>query len=102
MRAVVITEYGDVDVLKIQEVPDPAPGPDQVLVQVTASAMNRADLMQRLGQYPAPGPKPAYEVPGLEYSGRIAAVGSQVVDWSVGDAVTVSYTHLTLPTIYSV
>jgi len=43
MRAVVITEYGDVDVLKIQEVPDPAPGPDQVLVQVTASAMNRAD-----------------------------------------------------------
>ena len=64
MRAVVITEYGDVDVLKIQEVPDPDPGPDQVLVQVTASAMNRADLMQRLGQYPSPGPAPAYEVPG--------------------------------------
>ena len=58
MRAVVITEYGDVDVLKIQEVPDPDPGPDQVLVEVTSSAMNRADLMQRQGQYPAPGPKP--------------------------------------------
>ena len=87
MRAVVITEYGDVDVLKIQEVPDPDPGPDQVLVEVTASAMNRADLAQRLGQYPAPGPKPLHEIPGLEYSGRIAAVGSQVMDWSVGDAV---------------
>jgi putative PIG3 family NAD(P)H quinone oxidoreductase len=87
MRAVVITEYGDVDVLKIQEVPDPDPGPDQVLVEITSSAMNRADLMQRQGQYPAPGPKPAYEVPGLEYSGRIAAVGSQVMDWAVGDAV---------------
>jgi len=49
--------------------------------------MNRADLLQRAGQYPAPGPQPEYEVPGLEFSGTIAAVGSQVVSWSPGDAV---------------
>jgi len=84
---VVITEYGDVDVLQVQEVPAPVPGPDEVLVEVMASAMNRADLLQRAGQYPAPGPQPEYEVPGLEFSGTIAAVGSQVVSWSPGDAV---------------
>ena len=67
MRAVVITEYGNEDVLEVQEVPDPSPGPDQVIVGVTASAMNRADLLQRAGQYPAPGPKPLHEIPGLEY-----------------------------------
>ena len=83
----VITEYGDVDVLQVQEVPAPVPGPDEVLVEVMASAMNRADLLQRAGQYPAPGPQPEYEVPGLEFSGTIAAVGSQVVSWSPGDAV---------------
>ena len=82
-----ITEYGDVDVLQVQEVPAPVPGPDEVLVEVMASAMNRADLLQRAGQYPAPGPQPEYEVPGLEFSGTIAAVGSQVVSWSPGDAV---------------
>ena len=87
MRAVVITEYGDVDVLQVQEVPAPVPGPDEVLVEVMASAMNRADLLQRAGQYPAPGPQPEYEVPGLEFSGTIAAVGSQVVSWSPGDPV---------------
>ena len=87
MRAVVITEYGDVDVLQVQEVPAPVPGPDEVLVEVMASAMNRAELLQRAGQYPAPGPQPEYEVPGLEFSGTIAAVGSQVVSWSPGDAV---------------
>ena len=87
MRAVVITEYGDVDVLQVREVPAPVPGPDEVLVEVMASAMNRADLLQRAGQYPAPGPQPEYEVPGLEFSGTIAAVGSQVVSWSPGDAV---------------
>ena len=49
MRAVVITEYGNEDVLEVQEVPEPSPGPDQVVVGVTASAMNRADLLQRAG-----------------------------------------------------
>ena len=87
MRAVVIPKYGDADVLELREIADPEPGPDQVLVEVVASAMNRADLLQRAGQYPAPGPKPLFEIPGLEFSGRIGSVGSQVQRWSVGDAV---------------
>jgi len=87
MRAAVITEYGSEDVLDVQEVPDPVAGPDQVVVDVTASAMNRADLLQRVGQYPAPGPKPEFEIPGLEYSGVILAIGSEVSGWSVGDPV---------------
>ena len=68
------------------EVPDPTPpGPDEVLVEVAASAVNRADLLQRAGFYPPPPGAPPY--PGLECSGRIAAVGSSVTDWTVGDEV---------------
>ena len=87
MRAVVIPKYGDADVLELREIADPEPGPDQVLVEVVASAMNRADLLQRAGQYPAPGPKPLFEIPGLEFSGRVGCVGSQVERWSIGDEV---------------
>ena len=58
MQAVVITEPGGPDVLKIQEVPDPVPGPDDVLVDVKASALNRADTLQRQGGYPAPPGSP--------------------------------------------
>lgn len=87
MRAVVIPKYGDADVLELREIADPEPGPDQVSVEVVASAMNRADLLQRAGQYPAPGPKPLFEIPGLEFSGRVGFVGSQVERWSVGDEV---------------
>ena len=87
MRAVVIPEYGDVDVLELREIPDPEPGPDQVLVEVVASAMNRADLLQRMGQYPAPWAKPLHEIPGLEFSGQIGAVGAEVERWSIGDKV---------------
>lgn len=87
MRAVVIPEYGDVDVLEVREIPDPEPGPDEVVVAVRSTAMNRADLLQRAGLYPAPGPAPEYEVPGLEFAGVVAAVGRQVTAWSEGDAV---------------
>lgn len=87
MRAVVIPEYGDVDVLEVREIPDPDPGPDEVVVAVRSTAMNRADLLQRAGLYPAPGPAPEYEVPGLEFAGVVAAVGRQVTAWSEGDAV---------------
>lgn len=87
MRAVVIPEYGGVDVLQVREVPDPAPGPEEVLVNVACSAMNRADLLQRMGLYPAPGPKPEFEIPGLEFAGTIAARGERVTGWSVGDEV---------------
>ncbi len=87
MRAVVIPQYGGVDVLQVREVPDPTLGPDEVMVIVVCSAMNRADLLQRMGLYPAPGPKPAFEIPGLEYAGIIAACGERVTGWSVGDEV---------------
>ena len=87
MRAVVIPEYGGVDVLEVRDVPAPVPGPDEVVVDVICSAMNRADLLQRMGLYPAPGPKPDIEIPGLEFAGTIAALGGRVTGWSVGDEV---------------
>ncbi|WP_419841906.1 NAD(P)H-quinone oxidoreductase [Candidatus Poriferisodalis sp.] len=87
MRAVVIPEYGGVEVLQVRDVPDPVPGPDEALVEVVCSAMNRADLLQRMGLYPAPGPRPEHEIPGLEFAGRIAALGERVTAWSVGDEV---------------
>ena len=85
MHAVVITEHGDPDVLRWQEVPDPAPGPGEVLVDICASAVNRADLLQRQGFYPPPPGAP--EWPGLECSGRIASLGEGVVSRSVGEEV---------------
>jgi len=85
MRAVVLDEYGDVDVLRIREVPDPVPGPEQVLVDVTATALNRADLLQRMGMYPGP-PMPD-EIPGMEFSGTVVATGPGVRDAKVGDEV---------------
>lgn len=87
MKAVVITEYGGPEVLAVQDVPEPQPGPDEVVVEVVCSAMNRADLLQRMGLYPAPGPKPKHEIPGLEFAGRIAEVGSRVTATVVGDEV---------------
>ena len=85
MRAVVLRSYGGPEVLTIEEVPDPAPGPDEVLVDVVATALNRADLLQRMGHYP--GPPMTHEIPGLEFSGRVAATGARAARWSVGDAV---------------
>jgi putative PIG3 family NAD(P)H quinone oxidoreductase len=85
MRAVVITEPGEPDVLQWLEVPDPVPGPGEVVIEVAASGVNRADLMQRQGLYPPPPGAPPY--PGLECSGRIGAVGDGVPDWRPGDEV---------------
>jgi putative PIG3 family NAD(P)H quinone oxidoreductase len=87
MRAVVITEHGDPDVLVVTEVPDPEPGPEEVLVAVRATALNRADLLQRKGFYPEPGPPRAHEIPGMELAGTVAAIGDRVSEWSVGDEV---------------
>jgi putative PIG3 family NAD(P)H quinone oxidoreductase len=87
MRAVVLTEYGDPDVLTLTDVPDPQPGPDEVLVEVVATALNRADLLQRRGFYPEPGPKRSHEIPGMELAGRVVACGSRVADWEPGDEV---------------
>ncbi|HYI61571.1 MAG TPA: NAD(P)H-quinone oxidoreductase [Acidimicrobiales bacterium] len=87
MRAVVIESYGDPDVLTVAEVPDPEPGPDEVLVAVRATALNRADLLQRRGLYPEPGPGRAHEIPGMELAGKVAALGDRATEWRVGDEV---------------
>jgi putative PIG3 family NAD(P)H quinone oxidoreductase len=86
MRAIVVTEPGGPEVLQLREVARPSPGEGEILVRVAASGLNRADLMQRRGTYPAPPGAPA-DIPGLEFSGTVAAVGGGVRRWSVGDAV---------------
>ena len=85
MDAITIPEFGGPDVLTWTTVPDPVPAAGEVLVAVTASAVNRADLMQREGHYPPPPGASAY--PGLECAGRIAALGDGVTGWQVGDEV---------------
>jgi putative PIG3 family NAD(P)H quinone oxidoreductase len=85
MHAIVITSPGGPDVLQWQQVPDPTAAAGEVLVRVTASAVNRADLLQRKGFYDPPPGAPSY--PGLECSGTIEAIGPQVQGWSVGDRV---------------
>ena len=85
MRAITITAPGDADVLVPADVEDPVAGPGEVLLDVVATAVNRADVMQRRGFYdPPPGASP---YPGLECSGRIAELGRGVTGWSVGDEV---------------
>jgi len=73
--------------LHLQEVPDPAIGPEEVLVEVVATALNRADLLQRRGLYPEPGPARTHEIPGMELAGRVASIGARVSRWKVGDEV---------------
>ncbi|WP_433785019.1 NAD(P)H-quinone oxidoreductase [Actinomycetospora sp. CA-101289] len=85
MYAISIREPGGPDVLEWTEHPDPEPGPGEVVVDVVASAVNRADVLQRQGNYPPP--PGASEIPGLECAGRIAALGDDVEGWSVGDPV---------------
>ncbi|MFD4786349.1 NAD(P)H-quinone oxidoreductase [Streptomyces sp. NPDC058459] len=85
MHAITISEPGGPENLTWTEVPDPVPGEGEVLVEVVATAVNRADIMQRQGHYDPPPGASAY--PGLECSGRIAALGPGVSGWSVGDEV---------------
>jgi putative PIG3 family NAD(P)H quinone oxidoreductase len=86
MKAVRITKKGGPEVLETVEVPDPSAGPSEVLVEVKASALNRADLLQCLGFYPAPAGVPS-DIPGLEYAGVVTAAGPRVIRWRPGDAV---------------
>ena len=86
MRAVVLHTHGGPEVLTLEEVADPVPGPDEVLVDVAATALNRADLLQRMGLYPDPRGR-APEIPGLEFAGTVAAVGERVRLWQPGDRV---------------
>ncbi|WP_222267700.1 NAD(P)H-quinone oxidoreductase [Modestobacter marinus] len=85
MRAVTFSEPGGPEVLEWGEVPDPVCGPGEVLVDVAATAVNRADLVQRQGFYPPP--PGASEVLGLECSGVVSEVGAEVTGWAVGDEV---------------
>jgi putative PIG3 family NAD(P)H quinone oxidoreductase len=82
MRAVRCREPGDLDMLEWTEIDDPVPGAGEVLVEVVASAVNRADLIQRMGFYPPPAG--VTDTLGLECSGRIAALGDGVTGWQVG------------------
>ena len=85
MRAITIAAPGGPEVLQLTEVPDPVVAEGEVLVEVVASAVNRADVLQRQGFYnPPPGASP---YPGLECSGRIAALGAGVSGWTIGDEV---------------
>ena len=86
MRAVVITRPGGPEVLEVQEVETPEPVGDYVRVRVRASGVNRADLLQRAGAYPAPPGSPS-NIPGLEFAGEVDAVGPLVRMWKPGQRV---------------
>jgi NADPH2:quinone reductase len=86
MRAAVITRPGGPEVLEIRDVPRPLPREGEVLVKVEASALNRADLLQRAGRYPAPPGAPS-NIPGLEIAGTVFELGDAVTSWRVGDRV---------------
>jgi putative PIG3 family NAD(P)H quinone oxidoreductase len=85
MRAITLPRYGDADVLTLNDVPDAVAGPGEVLVEVVATAVNRADVLQRKGFYPPPPGASPY--PGLECSGRITALGSGVAGWEINDEI---------------
>lgn len=84
MRAIIATEPGGPEVLQLRQIETPSPADGEVLIKVIAAGVNRADLLQRQGRYPPPAG--GSEILGLEVSGEIAAVGSGVVGWKVGDA----------------
>lgn len=86
MRAAVITRPGGPEVLEVEQRPTPMPRASEVLVRVRGSALNRADLAQRQGHYPAPPGSPA-DIPGLEFAGEIEAVGEDAHGWREGDRV---------------
>jgi putative PIG3 family NAD(P)H quinone oxidoreductase len=86
MKAVIITRPGGPEVLEIREVEAPAPAAGEVLVRVRASALNRADLLQRQGRYPAPPGFPP-DIPGMEFAGEVAAAGPGANRWKAGQRV---------------
>jgi putative PIG3 family NAD(P)H quinone oxidoreductase len=86
MRAIVIREPGGPEVLELREVPSPEPSRGEVRVRVRATAVNRADVLQRMGRYPAPPGSPR-DIPGLELAGEVDAVGEGVTELARGDRV---------------
>jgi NADPH:quinone reductase len=86
MKAIVITKPGGPEVLKLEERPKPEPGVGQIRVRVRASALNRADILQRQGNYPVPAGVPA-DISGMEYAGEVDVLGPSSTLWKVGDRV---------------
>src|SRR5437764_6131816 len=87
MRAIIITSCGGVEGLEIREVADaPKPTADRVRVRVRAAGLNRADILQRLGRYPAPAGY-SQEIPGLEFAGDVESIGEEVRTWKTGERV---------------
>jgi NADPH2:quinone reductase len=86
MKAIVIGRFGGPEVLELREVAEPAPARGEVRVRVRATAVNRADLLQRAGAYPAP-PDAPQDIPGIEFAGEIDAIGEGVADLAPGDRV---------------
>ena len=86
MRAVVLRAHGGPESLTIEEAPDPVAGPEEVVVRIRSTALNRADLLQTMGLYPNPRPA-SLEIPGLEFSGTVQSMGERVTMWRLGDEV---------------
>ncbi len=86
MKAIIIREEGGPEVLQIAERDDLSPGPEELLIENKATALNRADLLQRMGRYPAPPGSPQ-DIPGLEFAGEVKAVGERVQLFKPGDRV---------------
>lgn len=86
MKAIRIPRPGGPEVLTLEDVPAPVPGAGEVLVRVRSAGVNRADLLQRMGRYPAPAGSPP-DIPGLEFAGEIAELGAETPSRSVGDRV---------------
>jgi putative PIG3 family NAD(P)H quinone oxidoreductase len=87
MRAVVLEEHGGPEVLQIRSIPDPVPGPEEVVVEIVSTALNRAEVLQRMGLYPQPGARAAHEIPGLEFAGVVIERGERAGQWNPGDEV---------------
>ena len=85
MRAIAFKETGGPEVLRLVDLPDPEPGPGEVLIRVAYAGVNYGEIQHRLGDF---GEPEGETVPGLEASGRVAALGEGVTGASVGDAVT--------------
>jgi len=87
VRAVVLEQYGGPEVLQVKQIDDPVAGPEEVIVEIISTAVNRAEILQRMGMYPQPGPRRRHEIPGLEFAGVVSARGERVSAWNLGDEV---------------
>lgn len=85
VKAMVLKEYGGPEVLRVQEIGRPEVGPEEILIEIAATAVNRADLLERQGLYPPPPPAPRYQIPGLECAGTVIATGERVIGFNIGD-----------------